>query len=227
MQVVSTQASVLDAANSSSSTSTAPSSSKTQQSKSGSELPQADQVYQTQAQAQMQTNYGASTYAYPSNYTQTPYGTSTYAHPSNHGCASKAQSLTDFMLTVTGILNHQHVRLAESLNPQFTILRAEIASAKNEVKDEVSKVKQDVQSVIEAHKMGHSAIAKALQGIAVKAKALEDSIGESQLGHPGDSTRTLMGRLDEVYLALGDMVENLTDSAADGAVCVFLPRQIC
>lgn len=127
--------------------------------------------------------------------------------------------MADFMLTVTKILDTHPQRIAENLTPQFTALRNEVDTMKasfNEVKNEVTKLKEGVQTITEAQKASHGATTKALKAFAEKAEALEAFLGESQLGYEGDEKRTLMGRLDEMYLALGDVLEKMADREADG-----------
>lgn len=90
------------------------------------------------------------------------------------------------------------------------------------MKDEVVSVKEDMKSIVEAHKIGQSMVSEALQALSQKVDALEVFLGVSEVGPKGGKTRTLMGRLNEICLAFGDIIEKIHDLAVDGMYLGFI-----
>ncbi|KAF9445724.1 hypothetical protein P691DRAFT_253632 [Macrolepiota fuliginosa MF-IS2] len=147
------------------------------------------------------------------------------AYSANADTRHRADSmLSGFMMAVIKKLEDLPQLTTDALVPKFTALQNEVDTLKasfSEVKGEVAELKEGVQAVVNTHKASHSATTEALKDFAEKAESLEAFFGESELGYEGDRNRTVMGRLDEIYLALGDVFEKMADHEADGS-SVFL-----
>lgn len=135
-------------------------------------------------------------------------------YPQNYADASGTHSMTDLMLSLTKSLQVMHAEMTHNLTAN---IRTEILSVRkscDEVKDEVVSVKKDVESIIEAHKMG-------LQTLSQKVDTLEKFLGVSEVRQKGGKTRTLMGCLNEICLAFGEVFQEIHDLAADGTYLSF------
>jgi len=132
-------------------------------------------------------------------------------HPQNYADAFGPHSMTD----LTKCLQVLHAEMTDNL---IANIRTEIFSVRkscDEVKDEVVSVKKDVKSIIEAHEIG-------LQGLSQKVDTLENFLGVSEVRQKGGKSRTLMGCLNEICLAFGDVFQKIHDLAADGMYLCFI-----
>lgn len=159
---------------------------------------------------------------------------------STYRLPAESNILPDLVLTLTKILESQSQKTTEALLPQFSSLHADVNSLKTsfgqvredvcKIREDVTKTRDDIQTISEAQKRSDTVTSKALRDLAEKAEALKAFLGETRLNYEnGDERTTVMGRLDDMYSALCEVIEKMADREADRAsLCIsssgtFLP----